>query len=190
MQKFDPQCSIALKEWAVVCAALACGKQSILVRKGGIDEGPSGFLPEHPLFWLLPTAYHQSPDSLQSGAHELLASAQNSFRPGEIRIDLLAAVEDVFRVERVEDLEKLRGLHIWSDATTGQRFHYRAPGLFIMLLCVHRIPSPAILPEWPELAGCRSWVDLPEPLSTDGATPVVSEGEWGTVSESMRERLA
>ena len=34
-------CSIAFKEWAGVCAALAEGRQSLIVRKGGIAEGPA-----------------------------------------------------------------------------------------------------------------------------------------------------
>ena len=185
----DPQCSIALKEWAVICAALSRGTQSILLRKGGIDEGPAGFRPEHRLFWLLPTAYHQSPDSLQSDAHQLLTSTRRDFRPGEIRIDHLAAVDEVYHLEREEDLDKLHGLHIWSDETVHQRFHYRAPGLFVMLLRLHRIISPAVLPEWPELAGCRSWVQLPGPLSTADAAPVLSDEAWSAAAEAVRQRL-
>ncbi len=39
--------SIAMKEWAAVCLALAEGRQSLLLRKGGIAEGSGGFRMEH-----------------------------------------------------------------------------------------------------------------------------------------------
>ncbi len=48
-------CAVAFKEWADVCAALLDGRQSLILRKGGIEEGPGGFRPEHAAFWLYPT---------------------------------------------------------------------------------------------------------------------------------------
>ena len=45
----------ALKEWAVICRALAEGRQSLLLRKGGIAEAGGAFQVEQPRFWLLPT---------------------------------------------------------------------------------------------------------------------------------------
>ena len=51
--------NIAFKEWAVVCAALASGRQTIILPKGGIDEGREGFRVKHREFWLLPTRFHQ-----------------------------------------------------------------------------------------------------------------------------------
>jgi hypothetical protein len=40
-------CSIAFKEWAAVCEALAAGRQTIILRKGGIQEGREGFRVQH-----------------------------------------------------------------------------------------------------------------------------------------------
>ena len=47
MNPLPDDCAIAFKEWAGVCQALGDGRQTIIVRKGGIDEGPAGFRPEH-----------------------------------------------------------------------------------------------------------------------------------------------
>ena len=47
--------SAAFKEWAIVCEALGSGRQSILIRKGGVAEGRSGFAYEHSEFFLFPT---------------------------------------------------------------------------------------------------------------------------------------
>ncbi|MFM8364659.1 MAG: DUF1802 family protein, partial [Verrucomicrobiota bacterium] len=49
---------VAFKEWAIVCEALGEGKQSLLVRKGGIAEGRDGFAFRHREFFLFPTAFH------------------------------------------------------------------------------------------------------------------------------------
>ena len=64
--------SIALKEWAAVCLALSDGRQSLLLRKGGIAEGRGGFRMEHDEFWLFPTQFHQSPEQLTPGTSDLL----------------------------------------------------------------------------------------------------------------------
>ena len=47
---------IALKEWAALVAAIGDGKQTILLRKGGIREGP--FKATASSFYLFPTAFH------------------------------------------------------------------------------------------------------------------------------------
>ena len=52
----------ALKEWAVVVAALARGDQFFLLRKGGIAEGKHGFELQHREFLFFPTWEHQHAD--------------------------------------------------------------------------------------------------------------------------------
>ena len=51
--------SIAFKEWAVICRALAEGRQSLILRKGGIAEAGGQFRPEHDRFLLYPTYFHE-----------------------------------------------------------------------------------------------------------------------------------
>lgn len=59
-------CDVAFKEWASVCEALASGEQTIILRKGGIAEGPGGFTVEHRAFWLYPTFVHQAEQGLRA----------------------------------------------------------------------------------------------------------------------------
>ena len=49
----------ALKEWATVVKALEQGKQTVILRKGGILETASGFNIESKKFFLFPTWEHQ-----------------------------------------------------------------------------------------------------------------------------------
>lgn len=47
--------SLAFKEWAVICAALADGEQTLILRKGGIDAGREGFRVARREFWMYST---------------------------------------------------------------------------------------------------------------------------------------
>src|SRR6187397_2303829 len=105
--------AIALKEWAAVCLALAEGRQSLLVRKGGIAEGSGGFRMEHEEFWLFPTQFHQSPDQLSSDGAELLGRVQKlAPPPGQLLIDCYAVVKSVAFVQDEARLTDLDGWHV------------------------------------------------------------------------------
>jgi hypothetical protein len=166
--------NIAFKEWAVVCAALSSGRQTIILRKGGIDEGREGFRVKHREFWLLPTRFHQDASQLTADARQLWDEVQNQKPPtGRFLIDLYAVVESVFEIHDLRALDLLAGEHILSAETIRQRFDYRHRGLFVLGARIYRIPSPHEVPDNPYIAGCKSWADLPQQLSTLGATPVL-----------------
>lgn len=153
--------TIAIKEWAVVCEALRQGRQCVLLRKGGIAEGPKGFRPEHAEFWLYPTRFHQSPEEIVESARDLLKNVEARRPPeGQLRIDLYAGVQSVELVTDESQLADLRGQHVLTDDAVRQRFHYRRPGLYVMRLKVSELPEPLLLEEKPEYAGCHSWVGL------------------------------
>ena len=40
-QSVQPSNRFAFKEWAAVCAALDSGRQTLILRKGGLHEGPT-----------------------------------------------------------------------------------------------------------------------------------------------------
>jgi hypothetical protein len=178
--------NIAFKEWAVVCRALAEGSQSIILRKGGIHEGREGFRVEHREFWLFPTQFHQRPEQLTAAA-ELIWRRTIADAPaaGTIPIGLYVVVEKVQEITDEALLDRLAGMHIWSDATIRERFHYRQPGVFLLLARVYRIPKPHVLSDAPYFAGCRSWVELPESLSTAGAVSVISDEQFASVRAKM-----
>ena len=171
--------SIAFKEWAVVCAALATGRQAIILRKGGIDEGRDGFRVAHGEFWLLPTRFHQDAAQIVPEAAPLLEEVERT-RPvaGGFRVDLYAVVEEVFDVRDLATLERLAGEHILSRETIEQRFHYRRPGLFVLAVRVYRVPRAFEIAESEYIAGCKSWVELPESFSNAGAMAVLADGEF------------
>lgn len=174
----QPANRYAFKEWAVICEALARGRQSLILRKGGIHEGRDGFRVEHTEFWLFPTNFHQSPDDLADGSRDLWDAVRAKSLPEDrLAIRYYAVVEQVIEITSESLLPQLAGLHGWSDRVIHDRFHYKRPGLFALAVRMYELPAELRLPNSPHFAGCRSWVDLPDELPTAGLWPVLSDAE-------------
>ncbi len=175
----QPTNNIAFKEWSVVCEALGIGRQIIILRKGGIDEGSEGFRVKHKEFWLLPTKFHQDASQLRADAHSLLDQALATQPPaGKFRVSLYAVVQSVFEIRDATLLDRLAAEHILSCETIAKRFNYRHPGLYVLLIRTFRIRDPYIVSDSPYIAGCKSWVELVESLSTAGAEPVMNDNAF------------
>ena len=116
-------CGVAFKEWAGVCDALVAGRQSLIVRKGGIAEGPRGFAPEHDTFWLYPTHVHEAEQGLRDTPTGPANSSAGT--PETVALRALAVVDSLAFVDREETLAALADLHVWSEETVARRFHYR-----------------------------------------------------------------
>jgi hypothetical protein len=185
----DGNC-IALKEWAAVCAALDAGRQCLLLRTGGIDEGPAGFRIDHGEFWLFPTRFHQQPGELIPAAEEFLQQSRLAIpTPGTVSLQLYGVVHEVARIDDEAVLQNLDGLHVWSEETIRQRFHYRRPGLFAVTLRVYRRPLPLEISDTEQFAGCRSWVDLAERYFTHGLSPVLSDADFQKAATAVRTAI-
>ena len=176
------------KEWAAVCQALAAGRQTILLRKGGIAEGPGGFRAEHDAFWLLPTYFHERPEALRPEDRSFFEQAAPP-AADRVGIELFARVAQVVQLAREELLDRLTPQHIYGPQTIRDRFHYRRPGLWLMAVRVYRAPATE-LPVWPELAGCHSWAPLPSALPTDRLSAVVDDETFDRRLADLRAVLA
>jgi len=181
--------AIALKEWAAVCAALSAGRQIILLRKGGIAEGPQGFQAEHGEFWLLPTYFHERPEALKAEDRGFFDSLPAAPPLDRVRIDLFARVRAVIHLDRPELLARVASQHVYGERTVRDRFFYRRPGLWLLAVQVYRGAAEE-LAVWPELAGCHSWVELPRSLPAADLSSVLSDEGFTTRLERLRSALA
>lgn len=184
--------SIAFKEWAVICRALVEGRQTIILRKGGIAESGGEFRPEHPRFLLFPTYFHERHrTSIRADWLALFDEVEaHPPLPGLIRFAAWAEVAAVAHLTSDTQLSQLEDLHGWTPAEVRKRFEYRSPGLYGLAVRVWRLPQVVEIPEQPEYAGCKTWVELDSPISTDGATPVLSDEAFADVLravESLRD---
>ncbi|UFP96363.1 DUF1802 family protein [Gloeobacter morelensis] len=173
----------ALKEWAVVCEALARGEQSLLLRKGGIRERRAGFALEHRTFWLYPTSFHQDPEKL---APSVRRQRPPQPTPGTVALALYAEVADHWKVVDLEALRSLEGLHVLGWSTIAERFYYRKkPGLEVVLVRVYRPEHPQVLREQPQYAGCHSWMTLDASIAPAASVPVVGDSEFAALHRRL-----
>lgn len=181
-----PTCDIAFKEWAGVCRALVEGRQTLILRKGGISERPGGFAPDEPAFWLYPTELHEHEQGLKPSA----APTPSAIHNGLIALPALVLVEDIHRIERLETLAALSDQHVWTDETIEKRFHYRQPGLWLLIVRVLPRAEPWSVPIEAHHAGCKSWVRLSTPLSTSGCEPVLDGEEFERRRAAIQSTLS
>jgi hypothetical protein len=180
----------AFKEWAATCLALSEGRQSLLVRKGGIHERGGHFSVEHREFWLFPTQFHQTADDFRPDAAPLIAqAAAAALPPGIVRVELYAVINEVIELADESALAQLADLQILSEATLARRFHYRSAGLFVLPARIYRLSQPFELAESPHFAGCRTWVDLERDLPMRDLACVLSDAAHDQSLARIRDAL-
>jgi hypothetical protein len=180
----------AFKEWAVICQALAEGRQALILRKGGIAESTGEFQLEHTRFWLFPTYVHQQRSGIKPEAGSLLERVESERPPsGTIRLSHFARVTGIYRLHDMVGALRIRDLHLWSDETVQARFAYRSPGLYVLPVRIYRAHLVSELPDAASYAGCRSWLELERELSTEGATPVLSDMEFDDLRRQLDQLL-
>jgi hypothetical protein len=165
--------SVGFKEWAVICEALGRGRQSIILRKGGIAEGREGFSFKHREFFLFPTWFHEQPDKVRELQGEIPDRNDKT-----IAIRYRATLEIARAVTSWNVAEALAPLHILQPAVVRERFNYdQAPGLHVAFVRAFRLKPVWIFPNDAKYGGCRSWVPLPNPPGEFKLEPVLSESE-------------
>lgn len=186
---FPPQSlSIALKEWSVLCDALAAGRQLMLLRKGGILDSAAGFEPEHPAFLLFPTFVHQNAAMLKPPFREgLIASATE---PSTITLAVFATVHAIHKLTSRDQMYRLDDQHIWSPPLIDMRFNYRPKNpLYLLVLRAWRLRTPAVIDNSLTYAGCMSWVPLDLPIDCRSATPAVTDADFVTRAAAIAKAL-
>ncbi len=185
----------ALKEWAVAIRALDEGRQVVLLRKGGVRE--KEFKLEHDEFLLYPTFEHQKPELLKPEYQDYLAETLAPWggeppksAPDTVTFTHLARVREVLEITEPELLERLSPYYIWTTNYAEGRLHWRPrKPLEVLLVQAYRLDEPVTVPVEPYFVGCKSWVDLPSGVPLGGLTPVISDREFATKAQQIREVL-
>ncbi len=181
---------IAFKEWAVVVDALACGEQILILRKGGISEGPGGFQLEHDRLLLFPTLFHQQRELVTPTAQIRYDLIAPRFSPNIVRLECFAEVVDWKLIENIEAAMRLRGQHVWCEEVVREKFETgKTRSLYAMALRVFRLPAPIELPMAAHYGGCKSWVELDTIISRDDAQPVLTDEEFDVKLKQFEHAL-
>ncbi len=156
--------AIGFKEWQPVCNALASGRQSVILRKGGIHEGRAGFSFAHDSFFLFPTRFHATGDQIREGFVDPMPEWQNG---DLISITHHVDVTSAMTLTDWSEVAALAPLHIYSEKTVRNRFDWEGKGMaagsiHVAYVKVRKLAEPWVFPYEPKYGGCRSWVNLPE----------------------------
>jgi hypothetical protein len=172
--------SAGFKEWALVCEAMGRGEQTILVRKGGLAEGRTGFGFRHGEFFLFPTFFHEQVVKVRTPGAEIPKA-----RAGEIEIRYFAKLEAQWKISSWPEAAALEPFHILQESVVRERFDYKEAGLHVALVRVFRLTPSWVLPDRPAYGGCRSWVNLPDCPAGTRFEPVLSDDEHARIVERL-----
>lgn len=181
----------AFKEWAVAVNALEEGKTILLLRKGGIKEEGNRFKVAHNQILLYPTYEHQQPDLLKLQYASGVKPVPSGWHPQTVRIGAWAEITDILLVSEESAVKALLQYHIWNEQFVSDRLKWkpRVP-IYLLLLRTHRLVQVSEIPYLPEYGGCKSWIDLSEPISFKGAVPVLSDAEYAQQVAAIQHIVA
>ena len=141
---------IALKEWAAAIRALENGMQTFLLRKGGIAEETRDFQVQSNSFYLFPAT-----------------------------LTAYATVIEDREIMDADQLHKLDNFHIWTDRFAEDRLKWKKNSpLHLLLLRVYKLDQPIQVKIEPGYLGCKSWIELQEPLPARQCLPVLDDAEF------------
>ena len=163
-----------LKEWAVTVRALERGDTALVIRKGGIRE--KAFAVRDSRFLLLPGYEHQRSDLLKPEYRELLRGIPDLADDGPLRFTSFAEVRGAYEISEPGSLAAIDPYHMWTPEYAESRFRWRPKKpLTVLVLRTYLLPEPVELPYSEAYAGCKSWIELEQRVSTAGARPALED---------------
>ncbi len=178
----------ALKEWSAAVHALLDGRQTVLLRKGGIHE--KRFEVAATRFLLFPTVAHSHAQRVRPEHRDLLAAAASDSTEDAVVVRAGARVIAAIQVERPDGLESIAPLHIWtSQSVQADRIDFR-PRHRLTVLVVSAAPliTPVQLDRTPEYRGCSSWLSLP--VAPTWGPPVHDVSTLDAIARQVRDSVA
>jgi hypothetical protein len=167
----------ALKEWAVAVKALERGETALVVRKGGIRE--KAFAVPKTRFLLLPGYEHQKPELLKRKHRHLMDEIPDLTDDGPLRFSSFAEVAGAYEISEPEELAAVDPHHMWTSEYAESRFKWRPKKpLTVLVLRTYLLPDTVTLPYVDEYGGCKSWIELRDTVTVEGALPALSEEDF------------
>lgn len=177
----------ALKEWSAAVHALLDGRQTVLLRKGGIHE--KRFEVAASRFLLFPTVAHSHAERVRPEHRELLGPAAADSTDGDVVLRAAARVVAAVEVNRPQKLEEIAPLHIWTaDSVRADRLDFRPRHrLTVLVVSAAPLTEPVRLVRTPDYRGCSSWVQLP--VRPEWAAPVHDDATLLEIAARVRRSV-
>ena len=172
-----------------MCHALEQGRQTVLLRKGGIYEAAGEFEVENREFLLFPTYLHQNLKMLKPAEHAGFEA--RSAEPEQVSISAAGLVTDIIELKSRAQIDAIDDEHVWTPPLIDMRFNYRPENpLYLLLVRAYRLQRPTSLANTPAYAGCKSWVPLDQPIEVGDVLPALDDAKYAARRTSILERVA
>lgn len=180
--------SYALKEWAVAVAALEQAQTIMLLRKGGIHEQGGRFRVAYDKVLLYPTYEHQQSGLLKPEYADAVTSVTSGWHP-DVRIGSWAEITDILPVSDPQAVAALLPFHIWNEKFISDRLKWKSrQPLYVLLLRTYTFPQVHI-PYRAEYAGCKSWIELAQKISSN-SQPVLSDTAYAHIVTEICHKIS
>ncbi|HEY8339421.1 MAG TPA: DUF1802 family protein [Egibacteraceae bacterium] len=183
--------TLALKEWSAVAHALLDGRQTLLLRKGGIHEKSFDLaVADGDRFVLFPTVAHSHAERVRPEHADLLARGAADVDDDAFTVRAGVSLVAAVPVARPERLDEVADLHIWTaESVRRDRLEFRPKHQLVALVVrAVELPEPVRLLRRDAYAGCFSWLDLP--LAWDGSgRQVHTDARLAADAERVRAAL-
>lgn len=184
-------CTIALKEWATVLEAMNKGEQTVLIRKGGLIEPGSGFEVIARDFVFYPTFEHQAVNYLREPYRGYFELASRTRVPeGKVTFQIFGQAVHSVQTLDASIIERLAAFHCYNRDFVTQRLKWQPDQpLAIVIVRAYRMKAPVTVNVAPQYAGCKSWVELEEPVSLGELTPVQDDASFAQKCSEIKSLL-
>ncbi|NER05377.1 MAG: DUF1802 family protein [Okeania sp. SIO3C4] len=178
--------TVALKEWNIAINALEKGDTIMLLRKGGIREQEGNFTVAYKQVLLYPTFEHQQPDLLKPEYATQVQVVDSGWHPEKIKINSFAEITHILPVSDESILNKLFVYHIWNEKFVSDRLKWKSQQpLYILLLRTYKLSQSYDIFYRSEYGGCRSWIELTQPINITSSVPVFTDDRYQSLSAEI-----
>lgn len=176
----------ALKEWQAAVVALLQGQTVLLLRKGGIREDRGQFRVATRQVLLLPTLEHQNLQLLKPAYRSWLGNPAPVSDGGMVSYAGWAEITHVLPLNPPAVAYDLLPYLIWNRQFVQERLQWKPEKpLYCMALRAYRFELAVPLPRHAGYAGCRSWVELGQPVAIEDSRPVLADGAYRQMVKSI-----
>ncbi|MFN2556956.1 MAG: DUF1802 family protein [Nitriliruptorales bacterium] len=177
-----------MKEWGSVVHALLDGRQTILLRKGGIRE--RSFAVRGTTFVLYPTVEHSHHHRVRPQYADLLARGAADVAHDRRTLRCRVQLIEVVTVAHPDGLRELGDLHIYGEEHVEERLAFRPRHpLHVLVAQAAALRPPVTIRTEEEHGGCSSWVDLALHWDGNAETPVLTLAELDAVAQRVRSAV-
>jgi hypothetical protein len=180
---------VAYKESAVVCQALADGRQSLILQKS--DKNSSWEFGEGPTrFWLWPTYSGESKSGVKPDVSDLEKKSLAAKPPdGTVRLTHIGDVGGIFQVRDEMALMSISALHVWSDDVVRAMFHAGPSGVLVIPIRVFRSAKAYEIPEKAGNVEYDRFTFLDRGVAPTGLQPVLDDEAYRDVIAKLEAVL-